>query len=175
MRNVVTFCGYKDQKDAIITHLQDNRRVEDPEKPEAGATWEKTVGTDHYFHAIALNMLSRRIHEHSYTIAQPQIRTTPMLLAAQSLLGVAFLSRLRRYQYADGRMVLTADPSHCLLLYPLDEWEPIQARLMALSSFNERIRSLQRLLVGHAHRLQANIQDGVGQATVLLNRLEAAG
>lgn len=80
----VTFCGYKDQKDAIITHLQDNRRVEDPEKPEAGATWEKTVGTDHYFHAIALNMLSRRIHEHSYTIAQPQIRTTPMLLAAQS-------------------------------------------------------------------------------------------
>ncbi len=48
------------------------------------------------------------------------------------------------------RVVLTADPSHCLLLYPLDEWEPIQARLMALSSFNERIRSLQRLLVGHA-------------------------
>ncbi len=48
------------------------------------------------------------------------------------------------------RVVLTADPSHCLLLYPLAEWEPIQARLMALSSFNERIRSLQRLLVGHA-------------------------
>ena len=29
-------------------------------------------------------------------------------------------------------------------------WEPIQARLMALSSFNEKIRSLQRLLVGYA-------------------------
>ena len=36
------------------------------------------------------------------------------------------------------------------MLYPLAEWEPIQSRLMALSSFNERIRSLQRLLVGHA-------------------------
>lgn len=47
-------------------------------------------------------------------------------------------------------LVLTADPSHCLLLYPLAEWEPIQQRLMSLSSFNERIRSLQRLLVGHA-------------------------
>jgi MraZ protein len=46
--------------------------------------------------------------------------------------------------------VLTADPSRCLLLYPLAAWEPIQARLMALSSFNEKIRSLQRLLVGYA-------------------------
>jgi MraZ protein len=49
-----------------------------------------------------------------------------------------------------GRLVLTADPSRCLLLYPLAAWEPIQARLMSLSSFNEKIRSLQRLLVGYA-------------------------
>lgn len=51
---------------------------------------------------------------------------------------------------SQGRMVLTADPSRCLLLYPLPDWEPIQARLMSLSSFNEQIRALQRLLVGHA-------------------------
>jgi MraZ protein len=49
-----------------------------------------------------------------------------------------------------GHLVLTADPGHCLLLYPLSEWEPIQQRLMSLSSFNEKLRSLQRLLVGHA-------------------------
>lgn len=47
-------------------------------------------------------------------------------------------------------LVLTADPSRCLLLYPRAAWEPIQARLMALSSFNAQIRALQRLLVGHA-------------------------
>ena len=41
---------------------------------------------------------------------------------------------------ADGHMVLTADPSRCLLLYPFPEWEPIQKRLMALSSFNDKIR-----------------------------------
>ncbi|TMH28660.1 MAG: division/cell wall cluster transcriptional repressor MraZ, partial [Betaproteobacteria bacterium] len=51
---------------------------------------------------------------------------------------------------SDGRVILTADPSHCLLVYPLTEWEPIQKRLMALSSFNDKIRGLQRLLVGHA-------------------------
>jgi transcriptional regulator MraZ len=64
---------------------------------------------------------------------------------------------------ADARMVLTADPGHCLLLYPIAEWEPIQARLMALSSFNERVRSLQRLLVGHADDVEL---DGAGRILV---------
>lgn len=49
-----------------------------------------------------------------------------------------------------GRLVVTADPSGCLLIYPLATWEPIQAQLMSLSSFNDKIRGLQRLLVGHA-------------------------
>jgi MraZ protein len=50
----------------------------------------------------------------------------------------------------DSRLVITADPSKCLLLYPLASWEPIQAQLMRLSSFDERSRALQRLIVGHA-------------------------
>jgi MraZ protein len=61
------------------------------------------------------------------------------------------------------RVILTADPSHCLLVYPLSEWEPIQKRLMALSSFNEKIRGLQRLLVGHADDVEL---DGAGRILV---------
>jgi MraZ protein len=49
-----------------------------------------------------------------------------------------------------GRVVITADPSRCLLVYPVAAWEPIQSRLMSLSSFDDRIRALQRLLVGYA-------------------------
>lgn len=49
-----------------------------------------------------------------------------------------------------GKLIVTADPAHCLLVYPLNEWEPIQAKLMGLSAFNEQTRHLQRLLVGHA-------------------------
>ena len=64
---------------------------------------------------------------------------------------------------ADGRLVLTADPGHCLLLYPLLAWEPIQQRLMALSSFNEKTRALQRLLVGHADDVAL---DGAGRILV---------
>lgn len=54
---------------------------------------------------------------------------------------------------AGGRVVVTADPSRCLLLYPLPEWEPIEKRLTGLSGFNPQIRALQRLLVGHAHEI----------------------
>ncbi len=55
-----------------------------------------------------------------------------------------------------GQLVLTADPSRCLLLYPRASWEPIQAQLMALSSFDARIRGLQRLLVGHADDVEVD-------------------
>ncbi|HAN57112.1 MAG: division/cell wall cluster transcriptional repressor MraZ [Pseudomonadota bacterium] len=54
---------------------------------------------------------------------------------------------------AEGRVVVTADPSQCLLLFPLPEWEPIEKKLNSLSSFNPQTRSLQRLLVGNAHDL----------------------
>jgi len=55
-----------------------------------------------------------------------------------------------------GELVLTADPSRCLLLYPRASWEPIQAQLMALSSFDPRVRGLQRLLVGHADDVEVD-------------------
>ena len=60
-------------------------------------------------------------------------------------------------------LIVTADPSRCLLIYPRPTWEPIQARLMALSSFNEQIRGLQRLLVGHADEVD---MDGAGRILV---------
>jgi MraZ protein len=60
-------------------------------------------------------------------------------------------------------MVLTADPSRCLLLYPRAAWAPIEARLMALSSFNAQIRALQRLIVGHADDVE---MDSAGRILV---------
>jgi MraZ protein len=60
-------------------------------------------------------------------------------------------------------LIVTADPSRCLLVYPRSTWEPIQARLMGLSSFNADIRGLQRLLVGHADEVE---MDGAGRILV---------
>jgi MraZ protein len=51
----------------------------------------------------------------------------------------------------DGRLIVTVDTeSPCLLLYPLGEWELIEAKLQSLPSFNQAARRIQRLLIGHA-------------------------
>jgi MraZ protein len=47
-------------------------------------------------------------------------------------------------------MVITVDRDHCLLLYPLPDWEEIERKLVKLPSFNKHARRLQRLLMGHA-------------------------
>lgn len=52
-----------------------------------------------------------------------------------------------------GRLVLTLDPSGCLLLYPFPEWEPIERRLNALPSFDPLSRQMQRILVGSANEV----------------------
>ena len=70
------------------------------------------------------------------------------------------------------RLVVTADPSRCLLLYPTEVWEPIQHRLMSFSSFNEQIRALQRLIVGHADDVEL---DGAGRILVPPSLRQFAG
>ncbi|MFW5440159.1 MAG: cell division/cell wall cluster transcriptional repressor MraZ, partial [Methylophilaceae bacterium] len=49
-----------------------------------------------------------------------------------------------------GEMVLTAHSHPCLLLYPVPAWEPIQSKIMSLSSFDKKSAALQRRLVGYA-------------------------
>ena len=62
-----------------------------------------------------------------------------------------------------GHLVITADSDRCLLIYPLPEWEPIEQKLMSLSSFNPRIRELQRRLVGYAEDV---VMDATGRILV---------
>jgi MraZ protein len=64
---------------------------------------------------------------------------------------------------ASGKLVITADSALCLLVYAAPDWEPIQQRLMELSSFNPRTRDLQRLLVGNASDVE---MDGAGRILV---------
>ena len=59
--------------------------------------------------------------------------------------------RERLNERCAGRLVVTIDTDErCLLLYPLPEWENIEAKLDALPSFNAQARRVQRLLMGHA-------------------------
>ena len=51
---------------------------------------------------------------------------------------------------ADGKLVLTAHPHRCLLLYPESAWLPIRDKVLAASSFNPQSAAIKRLLVGNA-------------------------
>ncbi|MBK6618784.1 MAG: division/cell wall cluster transcriptional repressor MraZ [Nitrosomonas sp.] len=62
-----------------------------------------------------------------------------------------------------GNIVVTADPSRCLLIYPQPAWEPIEQKLNSLPSFDPQIRGLQRLLVGNACDVEI---DGSGRILI---------
>jgi len=56
---------------------------------------------------------------------------------------------------SEGQVVITIDTEvTCLLMYPLVEWEKIEAKLQSLPSFNPQARRIQRLLIGHATELE---------------------
>jgi len=64
----------------------------------------------------------------------------------------------------EGQLIVTVDAiDPCLCLYPLPEWEQIEAKLRALPSFREETRRLQRVLIGNAVDLEL---DGSGRFLV---------
>jgi len=52
------------------------------------------------------------------------------------------------------RLVLTAHPDGCLLLYPQPAWEPIRARVMSFPSLERQFSVWKRLLVGFAEDVE---------------------
>lgn len=66
--------------------------------------------------------------------------------------------------FCEGNFVCTIDHQlPCLLLYPLPEWEKIEAKLSCLSSLNPAERRLQRVLLGHAYDCE---MDGQGRLLI---------
>ncbi|WP_263142341.1 division/cell wall cluster transcriptional repressor MraZ [Pseudomonas sp. RIT-PI-AD] len=63
-----------------------------------------------------------------------------------------------------GQLIVTIDAiDPCLSIYPLPEWELIEAKLRELPSLREESRRLQRLLIGNAVDLEL---DGSGRILV---------
>lgn len=88
---------------------------------------------------------------------------TSLSLDAKSRLAVPTKHREALQLECAGNLVLTAHPHRCLLLYPQPAWEPIQTKMMGLSSFDKQSSALQRLLVGFAEDVTL---DGAGRLLV---------
>ncbi len=74
-------------------------------------------------------------------------------LDAKGRLAVPTRHRDSLQSESEGKLVLTAHPHRCLLLYPAPAWEPIRARIMGFSSFDPQASFWKRLLVGFAEDL----------------------
>ncbi|MCG8434638.1 MAG: division/cell wall cluster transcriptional repressor MraZ [Gammaproteobacteria bacterium] len=83
-----------------------------------------------------------------------------LTLDAKGRLAIPTRYRQRLQERCEGQLVVTVDRDHCLLLYPIPDWEEIERKLVRLPSFNAHARQLQRLLVGHATELE---MDGHGR------------
>ncbi|HEY7986684.1 MAG TPA: division/cell wall cluster transcriptional repressor MraZ [Methylophilaceae bacterium] len=88
---------------------------------------------------------------------------TSLNLDAKGRLVVPSRHRDALMNQSAGNLVLTAHPHRCLLLYPQPAWEPIQAKIMSLSSFDRQSSALQRLLVGYAEDME---MDSAGRLLV---------
>lgn len=57
-----------------------------------------------------------------------------------------------------GKLVITAHPEGCLVMYPLKFWEPVRDKVLAFPSLDRTASAWKRLLIGNAedHVLDTN-------------------
>jgi MraZ protein len=63
----------------------------------------------------------------------------------------------------DGQIIVTVDKDHCLLVYPLPDWEELERKLVRLPSMNKVARRIVRIMVGYATEVD---MDGSGRILV---------
>ena len=90
-----------------------------------------------------------------------------LALDAKGRMAMPARYRERLMETCGGRLVVTVDKDSCLLVYPLPEWEVIEAQLIALPSLNKQARLLQRLLIGHATEVELDSQGRILLPTML--------
>ena len=84
-----------------------------------------------------------------------------LTLDAKGRMAVPSRYRERLLEICGGRIIITVDRDHCLLVYPLPEWEIIENKLVSLPSLNKQARLLQRLLIGYATECEIDSQGRV--------------
>jgi MraZ protein len=92
-----------------------------------------------------------------------------LTLDAKGRLVMPTRYRERLQERCGGHIVVTVDKDHCLLIYPLPDWEDIERKLIKLPTLDPRTRGLQRLMVGYATDLEL---DGHGRLLLPANLRE---
>ncbi len=88
---------------------------------------------------------------------------TQLSLDVKGRIAIPARYRAELVEQCSGHLIVTADPSRCLLVYPQPVWEPIEQKLSSLPSLNPQARKLQRLLIGSASDVD---MDGAGRILI---------
>lgn len=90
---------------------------------------------------------------------------TKITLDAKGRLAIPTRYRERLAARCEGQLVATVDRDHCLLIYPLPDWEEIERKLVRLPSLHKLARQMQRIMVGYATEVDID-----GHGRILLSR-----
>ena len=97
---------------------------------------------------------------------------TKVTLDAKGRMAIPTRYRDRLAARCDGQIIVTVDKDHCLLVYPLPDWEELERKLVRLPSMNKAARRLVRIMVGYATEVEA---DASGRILVSKELREFAG
>ena len=75
---------------------------------------------------------------------------TKVNLDAKGRMAIPTRYRERLAARCDGQIIVTVDKDHCLLVYPLPDWEELERKLVRLPSMNKAARRIVRIMVGYA-------------------------
>ncbi|MEL7185644.1 MAG: division/cell wall cluster transcriptional repressor MraZ [Pseudomonadota bacterium] len=79
---------------------------------------------------------------------------TKVSLDAKGRMAIPTRYRERLATRCDGQIVVTVDKDHCLLVYPLPDWEELERKLVRLPSMNKAARRIVRIMVGYATEVE---------------------
>ncbi len=88
---------------------------------------------------------------------------TKVTLDAKGRMAIPTRYRERLASRCDGQIIVTVDKDHCLLVYPLPDWEELERKLVRLPSMNKAARRIVRIMVGYATEVD---MDGSGRILV---------
>ncbi|MDH3615001.1 MAG: division/cell wall cluster transcriptional repressor MraZ [Gammaproteobacteria bacterium] len=88
---------------------------------------------------------------------------TKVTLDAKGRMAIPTRYRERLVARCDGEIIVTVDKDHCLLVYPLPDWEELERKLVRLPSMNKAARRIVRIMVGYATEVD---MDGSGRILV---------
>jgi len=97
---------------------------------------------------------------------------TKVSIDAKGRMAIPTRYRERLAARCDGEIVITVDKDHCLLVYPLPDWEELERKLVRLPSMHKVARRIVRIMVGYATEVD---MDGSGRILVSRELRDFAG